>query len=252
MRQFILLFVFIAFVGAADDALIETESGPKSSADLVAEAGEPNAAAIDKIPLGAAVGTTVIKDDAKAEAVATDVEKAEAAEEKNKSKSSESKESKEEEAEDKKVKVEAIPKETVAVAHKKAGDEKPEVATATKVELKPVETEAARAKRDEEAIDKIPLGAAVGTTVVKDEAKVVKDADEKTAAENKSKSSESKESKEKEEEVETEKVKLSKVPTEEVAVAHKKAGEDEVKISTATDAAIVAEKVEKSRARRFA
>jgi|UniRef100_A0AC35G039 hypothetical protein len=251
MRQFILLFLFIAYVGAADDALLETENGPKSSADLVAEAGEPNAAAIDKIPLGAAVGTTVIKDDAKAEAVATDVKKAEAVEEKNKSKSSESTESKEEEAEDKKVKVEAIPKETVAVAHKKAGDEKPEVATATKVELKPVETEA-RAKRDEEAIDKIPLGAAVGTTVVKDEAKVVKDADEKSAAENKSKSSESKESKEKEEEVETEKVKLSKVPTEEVAVAHKKAGEDEVKISTATEAAIVAEKVEKSRARRFA
>jgi hypothetical protein len=246
MRQFILLFVFIAFVGAADDALIETESGPKSSADLVAEAGEPNAAAIDKIPLGAAVGTTVIKDDAKAEAVATDVEKAEAAEEKNKSKSSESKESKEE-AEDKEVKVEAIPKETVAVAHKKAGEGKPEVATATKVELKPVETEA-HAKR--EAIDKIPLGAAVGTTVVKDEAKVVKDADEKTDAENKSKSSESKESKE--EEIETEKVKLSKVPTEEVAIAHKKAGEDEVKIATATEAAIVAEKVEKSRARRFA
>uniref|UniRef100_A0A914Q272 Uncharacterized protein n=1 Tax=Panagrolaimus davidi TaxID=227884 RepID=A0A914Q272_9BILA len=249
MRQFILLFLFIAYVGAADDALLETESGPKSSADLVAEAGEPNAAAIDKIPLGAAVGTTVIKDDAKAEAVATDVEKAEAAEEKNKSKSSESKESKEE-AEDKEVKVEAIPKETVAVAHKKAGDEKPEVATATKVELKPVESEA-RVKRDEEAIDKIPLGAAVGTTVVKDEEKVVKVADEKTAAENKSKSSESKESKEKEE-VETEKVKLSKVPTEEVAVAHKKADEDEVKISTATEAAIVAEKVEKSRARRFA
>uniref|UniRef100_A0AC34F917 Uncharacterized protein n=1 Tax=Panagrolaimus sp. ES5 TaxID=591445 RepID=A0AC34F917_9BILA len=349
MRQFIFIFLFIAFVSAADDALIETESGPKSSADLIKDASaQPDVAAIDKIPLGAAVGTTVVKDDAKADVIADAVAKAEAAENKsksseskeskeeevekveavpketvavahkkpgeeaevatatkveikpvaaarvkreekevesvleegavidvgaagdkaavaqskaiaNKSKSSESKESKEEEkevAETDATKVEAVPKETVAVAHKKPGEE-PEVATATKVELKPVEPEAAaaivaetRAKRAEEVQSVLKEGAVIDVGAVGDKTAVA----QSKAIADKSKSSESKESKEDEqkEAENVEAVKVSKVPTEEIAVAHKKAGDDEVKVATATEATIVAEKIQKSRARRFA
>uniref|UniRef100_A0A914YS86 Uncharacterized protein n=1 Tax=Panagrolaimus superbus TaxID=310955 RepID=A0A914YS86_9BILA len=352
MRQFILLFLFIAFVTAADDALIETETGPKSSADLI----KPDAAAIDKIPMGAAVGTTVVKDDAKAGAIAEEVLKAKT--EDKSVKSSESKESKEE---SEGAKVVAVPKETVAIAHKKPGEEA-EVAAATKADIKVVEPEPARVKRDKEAESVLEEGAvidvgAIGTkeavaqskaiankskssesseskedhkveekeevetadtkkvliakavpkeTVVVAHKKAGEEAEvasvtkvgikpvavatvpvpaeatrvkrekeaesvltegavidvgavgnkaavaESKAIADKSKSSESNESKEDQKDKEVEAVKVSKVPTEKIAVAHKEAGDDEVEIATATKASIVAEKIQKSRARRFA
>ena len=114
-----------------------------------------------------------------------------------------------------------IPIESVAVAKKKPGEDKADVATATKVKTVAVSGDPA-----EENLPTISPGRA------------------RRAAD---KSSESKESGEEKKDGDI--IAAAKVPTEEIAIAHKKAGE-ETEIATATKASIIAVKEESKRVRR--